>query len=191
MIDKMKFFETELAEIKNAELKDFIGFFFEHYVPNYFWEIGASSTGKYHPKYSQGEGGLARHSKCVAMIAIDLMRMETYTFDDYDHDLIILACLAHDTAKYGRDTFDKKAFKVHGETACDMLAEAWEQFFNEEAPTLLTSSVASHMGQWGNTPVDSLGGELVHLADYISSRKFLENPQCSSDWEDTFCPLPF
>lgn len=184
-------FASEIAEIKNEKNKQFLEFYFDNYVPSYFWEIGASSTGKYHPKYSQGQGGLARHSKCVAMIAIDLMRMEKFSFDDEDADLIIVACLAHDTAKYGRNEFDKNAFKVHGETACDMLAEAWEKFFGEEAPSVLTMSVASHMGQWGNMEIQDRAGELVHFADYISSRKFLENPQCTSDYEDVFCPLPF
>ena len=30
-------------------------------LPEYFWKVAASSTGKYHPEFSLGEGGLVRH----------------------------------------------------------------------------------------------------------------------------------
>ena len=31
-------------------------------LPDYFWHVPASSSGKYHPEYALGNGGLARHS---------------------------------------------------------------------------------------------------------------------------------
>ena len=37
-------------------------------IPEYWYHVGASSTGKYHPKYSLGEGGLMRHT--VALVRI-------------------------------------------------------------------------------------------------------------------------
>ena len=38
-------------------------------APENFWTIAASSTGKYHPEYAAGEGGLIRHTKAVVRIA--------------------------------------------------------------------------------------------------------------------------
>ena len=42
-------------------------------LPDYFFEVAAASTGKYHPKYAQGEGGLVRHTKAAVKIAYELL----------------------------------------------------------------------------------------------------------------------
>lgn len=34
-------------------------------VPPYFYTVPASSTGKYHPRYTLGSGGLLRHTKAA------------------------------------------------------------------------------------------------------------------------------
>ena len=47
-------------------------------LPDYFFEVAASSTGKYHPSYALGEGGLLRHTKAAVRIANDLLSLEMY-----------------------------------------------------------------------------------------------------------------
>ena len=42
-------------------------------LPDYFFSIPASSTGKYHPEFSLGERGLIRHVKAAVKIAKDLL----------------------------------------------------------------------------------------------------------------------
>ena len=37
-------------------------------LPEYFYTIPASSTGKYHPDFASGEGGLVRHTKVAVRI---------------------------------------------------------------------------------------------------------------------------
>ena len=37
-------------------------------LPDYWFSEAASSTGKYHPEYALGEGGLLRHSKAAMRI---------------------------------------------------------------------------------------------------------------------------
>ena len=66
-MNKSKYFEREIALIKNEDYRKFIIDYLDNECPSYFWEIGASSSGKYHPKFSQGEGGLVRHTKAVVM----------------------------------------------------------------------------------------------------------------------------
>ena len=51
---------VELAPM-NAVLCKFAQELIEE-IPSYFWSVGASSTGKHHPEFSSGDGGLARHS---------------------------------------------------------------------------------------------------------------------------------
>ena len=114
----IKLFERELNLIENEELRKITTDFMIECVPSYFWEIGASSTGKYHPKFSQGVGGLVRHTKAVVMFAEELLRMNSYSYlkDDYK-DYIIVACIVHDTCKYGVCEFDKTQFENHGKLA--------------------------------------------------------------------------
>ena len=47
-------------------------------IPEYWYHVGASSTGKYHPKYSLGEGGLMRHT--VALVRILNYMLEARIF---------------------------------------------------------------------------------------------------------------
>ena len=56
-------------------------------LPDYFFEIPASSSGKYHPVFSLGEGGLVRHVK-VAMRILEEMFKDTAfgTYEDYTKD---------------------------------------------------------------------------------------------------------
>lgn len=172
-------FKDELALINDGVLRDFTEFYLdENYVPDYFWHIGASSTGKFHPAFAQGEGGLVRHTKAVVMIEQELLRMSSYAYMKEDYkDYATIACILHDTAKYGLDEFDKSEYEYHGENASKNIDTAWVNFFGEHAPYLLTHAVHSHMGQWttDERPFTTID-RLVHLSDYIASRNFIDIP---------------
>ena len=53
-----------LNTIINDDIREFAEVLVEG-LPNYIWHVGASSTGKYHPAYSLGDGGLMRHQIAV------------------------------------------------------------------------------------------------------------------------------
>ena len=55
-------------------------------IPDYFYKVAASSTGKYHPEFSLGEGGLLRHTKAAVRIAVELFELEE--FAQYEKDKI-------------------------------------------------------------------------------------------------------
>ena len=94
------FFNRELNLIVDEDLRMAVKCFFDEKVPKYFWEIGASSTGKFHPQFSQGEGGLVRHVKAVVMFAEELLRMSSYDYMPVAYnDYVIAACLILDCAK--------------------------------------------------------------------------------------------
>ena len=50
----IKHFERELNLIVNQDLRMTVKCYMEEATPDYFWTDGASSSGKYHPKFSQG-----------------------------------------------------------------------------------------------------------------------------------------
>ena len=68
---KKDVFNVELDKFENKNVRTSTETILEM-IPDYFYEIPASSTGKYHPDFSLGEGGLVRHVK-VAMRTLEEM----------------------------------------------------------------------------------------------------------------------
>lgn len=178
-------FDNEIALLVSYDLQMFANIYFDEYCPKYFYEIGASSTGKYHPQFAQGEGGLVRHTKAVVMFAKELLEMNSYKYmrDEYK-DYVILACLVHDTCKYGMTELDTKAYPDHERNAAELVARAWVDIFKEDPPALLTMAIKAHMGQWcchsEDKPFTNID-RCVHLADYMASRSFIDIPSLSLD----------
>ena len=184
-----KFFEREIQLIESEDFRDFVRWYFDECVGEWFWKSGASSSGKYHPKFAQGEGGLVRHTRAVSMMCEELLRMSSYAYmcDEYK-DYARVACLLHDTCKYGdTDEINKDCYKEHGVIASEKVAQAWFEFFGNEAPVLLTMAIRSHMGQWTENrehrPFTNID-RLVHLADYIVSRSFFDIPQITEEYAE-------
>jgi hypothetical protein len=180
-------FEREVNLINDCRYQEFVRDYFEHSCPKYFWEIGASSSGKYHPKFSQGEGGLVRHTKAVVMFAEELLKLSSYAYMPKEYrDFVIMACILHDTCKYGVDEFDKAEYKNHAENASINVDKAWRNFFEEPAPYLLLNAIRSHMGQWSTNRDDRPFTQIdrcVHMADYVASRNFIDIPELAPDTE--------
>ena len=66
-----------LRTIENDDLRILAGEMIKT-LPEYWYHVGASSTGKYHPEYSLGEGGLMRHT--VALVRILNYMLEARIF---------------------------------------------------------------------------------------------------------------
>ena len=66
-MNKVEVFENELVYIENEDIRDSLRTMIEK-IPDYFFTIPAASTGKYHPQYAQGDGGLVRHTKVACYI---------------------------------------------------------------------------------------------------------------------------
>ena len=192
----VKLFEREINLIVNEELRMAVKSYMEEATPDYFWTDGASSSGKYHPQFSQGVGGLVRHTKAVVMFAEELLRMSSYAYmrEEYK-DYVISACILHDTCKYGIKGFDKAEYKNHARNASIAFLNYCADFMDYEPHFLLLNAIESHMGQWStdreDRPFTSVD-RCVHMADYMASRSFIDIPSISEEYnaiaEDT---LPF
>ena len=84
-------FNKELTYIKNPKYRENAKKLIE-LLPDYFYEVAASSTGKYHPEFALGEGGLVRHTKVAVKLAYELANNEVigYSFTDDEKDLMII-----------------------------------------------------------------------------------------------------
>ena len=173
----IKLFEREINLIVNEDLRMAVKSYLDEETPDYFWTDGASSSGKYHPEFSQGVGGLVRHTKAVVMFAEELLRMSSYAYmrEEYK-DYVIAACIIHDTAKYGIGEYDKTQYKQHGENAAKAVDNAWYEMFRDNASELLLNAISSHMGQWGEVKPFTNIDRCVHMADYMASRNFIDIP---------------
>ena len=186
MMDKIEIFRNELDMIQNELMRDFIGYCVDH-LPDYFFEIPASSSGKFHPPYALGRGGLMRHTKAAVKIAYDLVRLEQN--QHLDSDLIIAALILHDGIKRGPEEQDYTITK-HPIYAAEFVGQRFDEFSeSNEFETGLQDDVEtiqrlikSHMGQWN---IDYRLGKVVlpnpqeedekfvHICDYIASRSYL------------------
>lgn len=181
MIDKIKVFAEELSYINDKDIRAFA----EKCIlktPDYFYTVPASSTGKYHPEYSLGKGGLIRHTKALVKIAHDLLDLEFFKemFTPLETDMIIAAGILHDSFKHG-DTMQRYCIANHPVVAADHILE-WADEDEREFAKIISDLVRSHMGQWCTDyktkkeimPKPQTDAEKVlHLFDYLASRKFL------------------
>lgn len=165
-------------KIKSEYLKDFIKGYLVDEAPDYFAKIPASATGKYHPAFSLGYGGLIRHSIAAAIIGWEICNIEYLKASSVDRDIIYAALLIHDTFKQG-DTESGNTVRLHPELAAKHIIDyAKKVDFDARTANILARLVVSHMGEWGNHKPGNRMQYLVHQADYIVSRRFI-----NLDWK--------
>lgn len=168
---------VELALIRDDTIRDFVKEYLDKFVPDYFYTVPASSTGKYHPSYALGVGGLVRHTKATVIIARELLELEQYSH--LNRDEIFSALIIHDTFKHGlkegHTAFEHPVFS----------AKAIILFAKEYHPEMLDVArsiaklVITHMGQWTTSKKSNIilpkpqtdAEKFVHLCDYLASRK--------------------
>ena len=63
-MNKLKYFKKEISYIKDESKKRAIEYLIK-LLPEYFFTIPASSSGKYHPKFANTVSGLVKHTKAV------------------------------------------------------------------------------------------------------------------------------
>jgi len=174
-------FKRELNYIKNPVVKE-ITMEGIALIPDYFYTVPASSSGKYHPSYALGDGGLYRHVQ--AAVSIAKMLFTIYEFTESEQDLIIASLILHDGWKQGFDGSGGKTLHAHPVIAANALranisAEADPRLYILDT---ICNNISSHMGQWNINQYDSTilplpntsMEKFVHLCDYIASRKSLE-----------------
>lgn len=193
-MNKIEMFNKELNYIKNTRIKESCKSLLE-LLPDYFFEIEASSTGKYHPSFSLGESGLVRHSKVAVRIAYELFN-DTALFSSYtndEKDLLILSIMLHDGLKEGI-VKEKYVRFDHPILMAEFIKnnKAKTELTDQEIE-LVSNSIASHMGPWNtNQPYSDVVlplpknkyQQFVHMCDYLSSRKFLDVKFKDNDIED-------
>jgi len=182
-LDRLKIFETELLYIENHKIKEFTEKALNS-LPEYFFSIPASSTGKYHPSYALGEGGLVKHTQAAVRIAVELFRVKIFKYSEDEKDMIISSLILHDGCKSGLE-HSKYTLTEHPLIVAKMIKENNEicNCIDKETLNIIISNIESHMGFWTfdyktkrnvlPKPKTKLQN-FVHWCDYLASRKCLE-----------------
>lgn len=186
--NRLDIFKEELNMIDDLEIRRLVELGLLS-APEYFFSVPASVTGKYHPDYGLGEGGLVRHTKAAVKIADSLLVLEQY--NELNKSEVVASLILHDVIKKGFEEEKYTSFE-HPLLASEHVLNVYEKHFIE-LPDLtkkvnnIASMIESHMGQWNRShyskqvlPKPTQPAEqFVHLCDYLASRKFLE---CKFDW---------
>jgi len=182
-MSKHEVFNNELNFIKNSVIKEDIKTLLD-LLPDYFYEVPASSGGKYHPKLAEGNGGLVRHTKAAARIANDILSNPLFAskYTSEEIDIVIGALIVHDGLKCGLVKEQYTRFD-HPILMGDFIVNNKGKLkMSDSAMTMLVSCIKSHMGVWNTNdyskvvlPIPATNIErLVHLCDYLSSRKTMD-----------------
>lgn len=184
-MNKKEIFYDEIGYIKDENLKESLGKLIE-LLPDYFFHEAASSTGKYHPKYALGDGGLLRHTKAAVRIGYELLQDPSIgnKYTNHEQDLMLIALLMHDGFKRGLKEETYTRFD-HPLIAAKVVLDNYEKVgLTKEDATFISEAIKTHMG---NFTVDYNGNEVlekphtkyqnfVHMCDFLASRKCLLVP---------------
>jgi len=176
-----------IVKIENDDIKEFAEELLTT-IPEYFYHVPSSSTGKYHPAYALGEGGLVRHT-------IALVRILNYTFEidcmgsswtSREKDLMRIAGLMHDTRKSGsQEDYEKNKYTKfeHPLLAASVVRDyLGSNIIPDTEIEIIATAIESHMGQWNTSDRSKVVlpkpsnkyQKIIHWADYLASRKDIE-----------------
>lgn len=175
-------FDVELSYIKDDRIREACGKLIDM-LPEYFFKVPASSTGKYHPKCSNVESGLVHHTKIAVRFAKELMSnaMLFNNFSSHEQDLIIVALIMHDGFKHGK-TQDKYVRFDHPIISAEFVRDEGEGVgLTREESDLLYELISSHMGVFNTSNYSDVVLPLpktamqkfVHMCDDLASKKFI------------------
>lgn len=175
-------FNDELNLIKNERLKESCIELLK-LLPDYFYHVEASSSGKYHPAFALGEGGLVRHTKVAVKIADEIIKTESVgnVFTQDEKDMILISLMLHDGLKKGL-TEEKYTRFDHPVLMGDFVLEhADKTKLSTLEAKMISENIKSHMGEWNTNPYSTVVlpkpknkyQKMVHMCDLLASRKFL------------------
>ena len=184
-MDREELFLDELGYINDEELSESL-LKIINLLPEYWLEEAASSTGKYHPEYALGKGGLLRHSKAAMRIGYELLSNpcigDKYT--SREKDLMLMSLLVHDGLKLGLPQEKYTRFDHPILMGKFILDNKDEIGLNLEDANFMNDVIKTHMGPWttdydGNEVLEKPKTKyqnFVHMCDFLASRKCILVP---------------
>lgn len=179
--------DLDCIGFENENMRDLAEVLYEE-MPEYWHYVPASSTGKYHPTYALGDGGLKRHTFALLRILNYILSLECVqgVFDDVARDALRIAGLVHDGWKSGtQEEYENSQYTKfdHPLIAADqVLKHRDDGLCAPETIDFIAETIESHMGQWNTDKHSNIelpkpetdAQLLLHICDYLASRKDIE-----------------
>lgn len=184
-MDRLEIFKTELNYIRNPNIRNFTEKALNK-LPEYFFSVPASSTGKYHSPVCLGDGGLIRHTKMAVRFAVDLLNLEMFNkYSDDEKDIIISSLILHDGLKHDIH-FAKFSVANHPLVMANFLKNDIElnSILEPKVFNTIIECIETHMGEFNKdykTKKEILPKphskiqNMVHLCDILSSRSYIKD----------------
>jgi len=147
----------------------------------------ASSSGKYHPQFSLGEGGLIRHTKAVCLFVERILSMMPQYDNKEAWDIPYCAAILHDMCKYikGQEYTEMQHPLIMGKMIREYAKEKFANFDNliegdYTKMLLVADAVECHMSRWHTDkktgkplgiPPTKMEHYIVAIADMISATR--------------------
>lgn len=184
-MERLEVLKDEINYIKDDRVKESLIYMINK-LPDYFFTVEAASTGKYHPSYAQGDGGLLRHSKAAMRIGYELLSNPAIgdKYTDIQKDLMLMGLLLHDGLKLGFPQEKYTRFDHPILMANFIENESANLKISSDEVKFVADVIKTHMGVW---TTDYRGNEVlekpktkyqnfVHMCDYLASRKCILLP---------------
>ena len=184
-MEREEMFLDELSYMSDENLGDCL-LNIINMLPDYWFSEPASSTGKYHPEYALGDGGLLRHSKAAMRIGYELLSNPAIgdKYTDREKDLMLMALLIHDGLKLGIPKEKYTRFDHPILMGSFILDNKDKIGLSLKDAEFMDEVIKTHMGPWTS---DYNGNEVlerprtkyqnfVHMCDFLASRKCLLVP---------------
>lgn len=182
----MEIFQQELISefidsLETENMKKLAKFIFDN-LPDYWYDVPASSSGKYHNFDCVGNHGLFIHSWRTKEFMKHMLTIEQYKnkFSPEERDGLLIGAFVHDGEKQGNGEGKHTVFDhpvLMAETILSYKGKIDD--IDDSIIELISKAIASHMGEWNTSKKSkielpkpqSLAEELLHLSDYLASRK--------------------
>ena len=184
-MERLEVLKDEINYIKDDRVKESLIYMINK-LPDYFFTVEAASTGKYHPSYAQGEGGLLRHSKAAMRIGYELLSNPAIgdKYTDIQKDLMLMGLLLHDGLKLGFPQEKYTRFDHPILMANFIENESVNLKISSDEVKFVADVIKTHMGVWttdyrGNEVLEkpkTKNQNFVHMCDYLASRKCILLP---------------
>jgi len=172
--------KTEIDKIKENDTREIIKKILLE-CSDYNCDGGASSSGKYHPEFSLGQGGLIRHTKAVCAAVETLVKMNPMYDNPRNWDVLYCAAILHDMKKY-TEIDQGYSHNNHPILMANLIRE-YNKFFQCEYLERIAQCVETHMSRWHTNPKNenekwgvppsNMEHMIVAMADMLVAQKFI------------------
>jgi hypothetical protein len=165
-MEKAKVLEQELNYIKDDNIRQWTKEMLE-LIPDYIYEVPASSSKKFHPLYARQEGGLILHIRAAVRYAQEMLRCPMWgdRYSELEKDMITSALILHDGVKSGieKQRYSIATHPLEMVKFCKQQSNEVRNIIEEEVFNKIMNLIATHMG--------------CYTKDYTSNRDVLEQPK--------------